>query len=1190
MTDKKISQLNSASTLAGTEILAIVQGGETKKVTAQAIANLGGGGGGGGAVDSVNGQTGVVVLTKSDVALGNVDNTSDINKPISTATQTALNLKANSSALSTVAISGAYNDLTGKPTLGSSASHPASDFATAAQGALADTALQTAPVVSVAGKTGAVALVKADVGLTNVTNDAQLKRSADDYAAITQKTILAGNDVLLIEDVQDAQNKKKTSISNIAGAVSSILSLGEVVTHNSNEFASAAQGALADTALQTAPVISVAGKTGTVTLAKADVGLPNVTDDSQLKRSSADFSSFSGKETLVVGDVILLEDSEASAAKKYTTLQGIKDLATADLSVVATSGSYNDLSDIPENPAGSAGFAHVTYVDAQNGNDTTGEGSLTKPYLTIGKALSIMPTINNFGDSRAIQLSPGAFTETSLLLKPYVSIFGAGKDLTVIAVSPSNEINFDIGPDYEIDGEIKFGLYNLSLTNSCALILDSSGVSNSAGYITLILSNVSIPGISHWLGRPNGGDNLICNNSDINSSLTLRTLPTKFYHSNLSDLLLECQNYSGGGQSYVELHNTPISGTLTVTSSDATRDQIIKASASPISYVNIDANGTGASLEGDAVSIPSSAANVTLANNATLVKTTKQYQIDELTELLAGLEGSNSAFAVYNSDTGKLEANNFLQYAVDGGTNWNNNETLSNPASNYYRNIHFRGFNIELTEDVPDVFTNLYRYQIQLDQSNAGFNYGVGSNNGLGFMSSYLGHRGSGRLERIDHQNHFIELGNEDTPVAGECGFVSMVTNNLVVRPQYECTDHIRLHFAGIEIRSNAEINSFTGFEQNNQMQENSTINSGFISNSLNLGVSNGCVVDNATHIQMNYNINSGAVTGYVNGLNINYTNDGSMEGAQGISINFNGNGSYAQGPTGVNVNMGTFDSSLQRRGSFSGNGGSWSNAQEISTVSNMFFDQGNVLFNLFTVQDGSPITGTAFISNNFSTGFYFKDDMDSGILGLGATGVGMVGQLAVVAGKTAQLINCAVGGVSIPDLPDLGGTLEKAHIFAALGVISQGGPDNVIVEEVRGFVMPAGSLGLARWGVDIQDPDAENRFSKSLVIGASTSVVSNNDIALEIADKKALKLTSMTIAERDALTAISGMIVLIEDGDIKELEIYNGTNWIRTPQLVEVPGSSSSTGVFGQMAISSGWLYTCVATDTWERSPTVSW
>ena len=47
------------------------------------------------AVATVAGRTGNVVLTKNDVGLSNVDNTSDANKPVSTAQQTALNLKAN---------------------------------------------------------------------------------------------------------------------------------------------------------------------------------------------------------------------------------------------------------------------------------------------------------------------------------------------------------------------------------------------------------------------------------------------------------------------------------------------------------------------------------------------------------------------------------------------------------------------------------------------------------------------------------------------------------------------------------------------------------------------------------------------------------------------------------------------------------------------------------------------------------------------------------------------------------------------------------------------------------------------------------------------------------------------------------------------------------------------------------------
>lgn len=47
-----------------------------------------------GSVASVNGQTGVIVLGKADIGLGSVDNTSDVNKPVSTAAQTALNAKA----------------------------------------------------------------------------------------------------------------------------------------------------------------------------------------------------------------------------------------------------------------------------------------------------------------------------------------------------------------------------------------------------------------------------------------------------------------------------------------------------------------------------------------------------------------------------------------------------------------------------------------------------------------------------------------------------------------------------------------------------------------------------------------------------------------------------------------------------------------------------------------------------------------------------------------------------------------------------------------------------------------------------------------------------------------------------------------------------------------------------------------
>ena len=70
----------------------ITQDPETKDITIAAT-------GGTPPVVSVNGKTGAVTLVKADINLGNVNNTSDADKPVSAAQQAALDLKANASAL-----------------------------------------------------------------------------------------------------------------------------------------------------------------------------------------------------------------------------------------------------------------------------------------------------------------------------------------------------------------------------------------------------------------------------------------------------------------------------------------------------------------------------------------------------------------------------------------------------------------------------------------------------------------------------------------------------------------------------------------------------------------------------------------------------------------------------------------------------------------------------------------------------------------------------------------------------------------------------------------------------------------------------------------------------------------------------------------------------------------------------------
>ena len=171
-------------------------------------------------------------VNKAQVGLSNVDNTSDAAKPVSTATQTALNGKANTSHTHTVAqVTGLQTALDGKAStgsvtavandladLGADVADKENSFAKGSiiQGSnifisgtltnrlvgagditISASAVPTPPVLSVAGKTGAVALDKNDVGLSNVDNTSDLakpistltqaalntKASTDDLAA-----------------------------------------------------------------------------------------------------------------------------------------------------------------------------------------------------------------------------------------------------------------------------------------------------------------------------------------------------------------------------------------------------------------------------------------------------------------------------------------------------------------------------------------------------------------------------------------------------------------------------------------------------------------------------------------------------------------------------------------------------------------------------------------------------------------------------------------------------------------------------------------------------------------------------------------------------------------------------------------------------------------------------------------------
>ena len=119
--------------------------------------------------DSVLGS-GDLVVTGSGAAWGDITGT----LADQTDLQAALDAKGTSN------FSGDYDDLTDKPTLGTAAATAATDYATAAQGATADSALQ--PAGNGSALTG---LTKTQVGLSNVDNTADASKSVSSAATLT---------------------------------------------------------------------------------------------------------------------------------------------------------------------------------------------------------------------------------------------------------------------------------------------------------------------------------------------------------------------------------------------------------------------------------------------------------------------------------------------------------------------------------------------------------------------------------------------------------------------------------------------------------------------------------------------------------------------------------------------------------------------------------------------------------------------------------------------------------------------------------------------------------------------------------------------------------------------------------------------------------------------------------------------
>ena len=258
-------------------------------------------------------------------------------------------------------------------------------------------------------------------------------------------------------------------------------------------------------------------------------------------------------------------------------------------------------------------FAQVIYVDQHAGNDTTGDGSLTHPYATIAKALSVVPTSGlSLTNSYAIQLGAGAYIETAVALRPFVHIVGMGYLASRINV-PGGNITLDTSSGM-FSGNARVGLYSLSLSGSTGINFDTSALPNAS--LVLDGRNCWVSGAVTLKGRAYGADYAELYGFGFFNDFTVTDFQGELETSFVTGTVhVNCQAYSSGGDTEFDLSFVRASGLSVV--SDNSRNQKMTLFSTQIP--SLSAAGANIALTLDAESFPASD-SIALSGGAALIK------------------------------------------------------------------------------------------------------------------------------------------------------------------------------------------------------------------------------------------------------------------------------------------------------------------------------------------------------------------------------------------------------------------------------------------------------------------------------------------------------------------------------------------------------------------------------------------
>lgn len=192
------------------------------------------------------------------------------------------------------------------------------------------------------------------------------------------------------------------------------------------------------------------------------------------------------------------------------------------------------------------------------------------------------------------------------------------------------------------------------------------------------------------------------------------------------------------------------------------------------------------------------------------------------------------------------------------------------------------------------------------------------------------------------------------------------------------------------------------------------------------------------------------------------------------------------------------------------------------------------------TVAANTTITNGDFIGLNTAMLLTMGDNavVTSAFLGVAALGLPAV--ITMGSGSTIDTVSGGLFALSL-DAGATGGTIDVLNLCNSMAIPN----GTTTVNNLRGYAMslPFGDPGTQTWGVYIEPTSAMNWMAGTLKVGGADTPVNSSALADFESTTGAVVLPRMTTTQRNALTAVNGMVIYNTTTDT--FDGYAAGSWV---------------------------------------------